>query len=404
MGERRTTDRNRPPRPVKPTAPSGVTARSVALEALRRIDEGAYANLVVPALLSRGADGVRRAPLETRDRNFVTEIVYGVTRMRRALDFVLARYLHHPPAPEVHRVLRMGAYQLLEMRVASHAAVDSSVSLAPKSARGLVNAVLRRVSEFAPIAWPSDAVRLSYPDWIVSTLVGDLGESVALETLQHMNRAPNVTTRADGYVQDAASQWVAQAVDAQADDTVLDMCAAPGGKATAIADTGALVVATDVRAHRGGLVGENVAKLGLTNVPVVVADGLSAPFRSHVFDRVLVDAPCSGLGVLHRRPDARWNRGENSVAELVQIQQSLLTAAFALIRPGGVLVYSVCTLTNAETVGIDEWLGATYPQLIPIEPLTSPWKPLGRGAMLLPQWANTDGMALFRYRVPHLLS
>ena len=161
MGERRKTDSRRTPRGVVAGSGAnraganraGTDARAVTLTALRRIDEGAYANLVVPAVLEQ-------THLDPRDRHFVTELAYGVTRMRRALDFVVDGYLHHMPAPEVRRVLRLGAYQLLEMRVPAHAAVDSSVSLAPKAAQGLVNAVLRRVSTQQTVPWPSDAVRL----------------------------------------------------------------------------------------------------------------------------------------------------------------------------------------------------------------------------------------------------
>ena len=131
----------------------------------------------------------------------------------------------------------------------------------------------------------------------------------------------------------------------------------------------------------------------------VVADGLAPAWRSGCFDRVLVDAPCSGLGVLRRRPDARWRVRPDDVSRLAGLQKALLTAAIPLVRPGGVLVYSVCTLTRAETTLIDRWLADEHPELEPLTPPGDPWVPAGRGTLLLPQAAGTDGMYLLSLRV-----
>ena len=205
-----------------------ITARDVAFRALQRIDhEGAYANLVVPQLLAN-------SKLDQRDKAFTTELVYGTTRMRRACDFAIDRFVLTAPSAEVRTLLRLGAYQLVFAGVAPHAAVSATVNLAPQKARGFVNAVLRKVAT-VPCVWPSDAVRLSYPDWIVERLVAELGPADALAALERMNTAASVTERADGYVQDRASQWVAEAVGAAPGERILDLCAAPGGKATALA-------------------------------------------------------------------------------------------------------------------------------------------------------------------------
>jgi 16S rRNA (cytosine967-C5)-methyltransferase len=131
-------------------------------------------------------------------------------------------------------------------------------------------------------------------------------------------------------------------------------------------------------------------------VATVVADGTAPPLRPGAADRVLVDAPCSGLGVLRRRPDARWRIRQEDLARLTVLQRRLLDAAAALVRPGGTLVYSVCTLTLAETAATDRWLADAHPDLLPLPPPGDPWAPAGRGALLLPQAAGTDGMYLLR--------
>jgi 16S rRNA (cytosine967-C5)-methyltransferase len=367
----------------------------VALDALERIEHhGAYANLVLPKLLSRSG-------LSERDRRFVTDLVYGTTRMRRACDHLVDRFLTKPPVDRVRSALRLGAYQLAYGGVPPHAAVAETVAVTPRSARGLVNAVLRRVSDqpLGPDDWPDDATRLSVPDWIVDRLTADLGAEPALAALATMNEAATVTERPDGYVQDSASQQVATLVEAAAGERVLDLCAAPGGKTTALAGAGAWVVAADVREARVGLIRSNVDRVDAGDrVALVAADGTRPPWRAGSFDRVLVDAPCSGLGTLRRRADLRWRVEPSSVDRLVELQRSLLAAAADLVRPGGVLVYSVCTLTAAETTGIDTGLRADRPDLQPLDPPDDPWVPWGTGAILLPQAAGTDGMALFRYR------
>jgi 16S rRNA (cytosine967-C5)-methyltransferase len=366
------------------------SARELALEALLRIDDGAFANLVVPQLL-------QQSDLDERDRAFVTELVYGTTRRRRALDWVLDRHTSRPLDeldPDVRNALRLGAYQLLFLKTPPHAAVGETVDLVPRRASGLVNAVLRKVANTKTVNWPDPPTRLSYPDWIVEGLAADLGPDAALAALEQMNEPATATVRDDGYVQDRASQLVAEHVGAQPDELVLDVAAAPGGKATAMAHTGASVVAVDVNETRARLIAHNARRVGVDgNVHVVVADGTHPPFRPHTFDRVLVDAPCTGLGVLRRRPDARWRVEREDVDALAHVQQQLLEAAIPLIKPGGMLVYSVCTLTAPETTGIDRWLRTSHPEVHAADPPTGePWEPSGRGARILPQTAGTDGM------------
>ena len=392
----------------------GGSVRLLALDALVRIEDGAYAQVLVPEML-------RSSNLDSRDRAFVTDLVYGTVRAQRRIDDLLGRVSKRPVRRldrPVRAALRLGAYQLLQ-GVPAHAAVGETVdALAQRSprARGFANGVLRGVTRIGP-PWPEPddpAVALSYPDWLIERLSTDLGEADAVAALTAMNEPAAVTLRPNQRVvtadaleaelrslaidvergrlvpdalvvrgigdparlaavaegratpQDQASQAVAALVDPRPGDRVADLAAAPGGKSTALAEQLAddgLVVAGDVDAGRLRLVATGAARLALSSVAPLVADARRPPFRVAAFDRVLLDAPCSGLGVLRRRPDARWRVTPETVDEVAALQRVLLAAAAALVRPGGTLVYSVCTLTNVETLAIDEWADGSAPGL-----------------------------------------
>ena len=378
------------------------TARGLSLQGLLEVEEtGGRANVVVPELLADSR-------LAERDRAFVTELVYGTLRMRRACDWLIDRRLRRPVEPRVRGALRLGAYQLAFLGTPPHAAVSATVAEVAGPARGLVNAVLRRVANDVaegPV-WPSEAVRLSYPDWIVEELRTSLTAEDAMGALAQMNVPPRVTARADGYIQDRASQWVAQAVLAGTGlgERIADLCAAPGGKATAMGHgtsggPPSLVVAGDIDFRRALVMAENVTRVGLDNVATLVFDGRRPPLTTSTFDRVLVDAPCSGLGVLRRRPDARWRIQPDDVPRLAALQQALLDQALTLARPGGLVVFSVCTLTATETTEIDRWLASAHPDGEAVEPpVSDSWQRIGRGVRLLPQAAGTDGMFLLALR------
>ena len=383
---------SRQARPEKPSngRQAATDARRLALDVLVRVDAGgAYANVALPAAL-------KKADLDERDRAFATELVYGVTRRRRALDWVLDAFLVSAPPAPARAALRMGAYQIIELGTPVYAAVSATVSAAPRKHRALVNAVLRRVADAGAPDWPDDPTRLSYPDWIVDTLADDLGRSAALAALESMNSPAPVHRRDDGYVQDLSSQLVVDAVDAQPGDLVVDLCAAPGGKATALAARGVRVVACDSHPGRTRRLEANRRDLGASSMQVLVADARHPPLRCGRADAVLVDAPCSGLGTLRRRPDARWRIEQAAVTRLAELQRALLRTAAGLLRPGGQLVYSVCTLTAAETLAVAADLSADD-RLEPLPPPPAPWQSHGCGAMLLPD-ADHDGMALFRWR------
>ena len=366
------------------------TARGVALQALREIDAGARANVVVPQMLNRSR-------LDRRDRHLVTELVYGACRMQRACDWLASRFTRGRVDDVVRAAIRLGTYQLGWTRIPSHAAVSATVSEVRGPGRSVVNAVLRRVADEIDrglVAWPDTATELSYPDWIVDRLRSDLGAEAAVDALRQMNEPAAATVRADGYTQDEASQMIVEYLRPLAGDGVVaDLCAAPGGKATGLASAGA-VIAADIALPRARVIAANVERLDTKNVATVVADGEEPPFRPGSFDLVLIDAPCSGLGVLRRRPDARWRVQPGDVDRLSALQRRLLSSAAGLVRPGGILAYSVCTLTTTETASVDNWLAMQHPELKPLPPPGAPWRNAGRGGLLLPQTAGTDGMFL----------
>jgi 16S rRNA (cytosine967-C5)-methyltransferase len=416
------------------------TARRVARDALVRVEAGAYSNVVLPAML-------RETGLSDRDRAHATGLVYGALRAQRRLDDLLSSVSARPLDdldPEVRASLRLGAEQLLQ-GVAPYAAVDETVAAAPARARGYVNGVLRALARQGP-PWPESAdlaVALSFPDWIVARLRDDLGAEDAGRALAAANEAPAVTLRpnrnrgtsdelareleasgvtvqrgelvADALLvrgigdpavlpaiasgratpQDQASQAVVGVLDPQPGDVVVDVAAAPGGKATAAAELVApsgRVVASDLNPGRLRLVGDAARRLALDDVSLLVADGRHLPLRAESADRVLVDAPCSGLGVLQRRPEARWRVQPDAVASLPGLQVDLALAAAPLVRPGGRLVYAVCTLTSAETRDVAASVVDALPDFRVLEQPGPPWRPWGLGALLLPHDAGTDGM------------
>lgn len=394
------------------------SARRTAWQVLVRIEhDGAFANLLLPSVLETSG-------LSRLDKAFVTDLVYGTTRRRRSLDAVIDRFITTEPDPDIRTLLRLGAYQLLVTRTPPHAAVNATVELAPRRVRGFVNAVLRRIAKLSPtVSWSSEAEELSYPDWIVDRFRREMDPEEARAALEMMNRPAAVTVRSDGYVQDLSSQWVTEAVGPRPGELVLDLCAGPGGKATGLARSEAHVVAADVQIHRARLVGENARRLGIA-LGVVVADGCRPPFREGVFDRVLLDAPCSGLGALRRRADARWRIQESDVTELAALQEHLLRSAAPLVRPGGVLVYSVCTITASESIDhpVPDGMavvGRLGDDMLPaLEPI---WRDFGPGHRILPHHhqpernasasvegsgasvdgersAGSDGMTMLRYR------
>jgi len=375
--------------------------RGLALEALTQVEAGARANELLGRLLDR-------CGLCERDRHLVTELVYGTTRMRRACDWLVSTHLRTRTDPVVRAALRMGAYQLAFMGTPAHAAVDATVAEVSGPGRSVVNAVLRKVAaevDRGLVTWPDRATMLSYPDWLAARLVYDLGADVAWEAMEQMNQPAKANERPDGYIQDPASVAVAAHLAGflgRPGARVLDACAAPGGKASALCSTDdpdRLVVGADRSLRRLRRMASNFARLGSPGSVALAADATSPPWRQASFDLVLIDAPCSGLGVLRRRPDARYRVQETDLGRLARLQRQLIEAALPSLRPGGILAYCVCTLTKAETAAQDNWLARAHPELEALPPPPEPFVPAGRGGLLLPQAAGTDGMYLLVTRL-----
>lgn len=419
------------------------TARSVALDVmLRVVEHGGYSNLALPAALARSG-------LSAADRHLTTELVYGTLRRMVRLDWVLARVVDRPldrtAAPSL-ALLRLGAYQLLFTRIPKHAAVSETVGLAGARDRGFVNAVLRRVAA-EPLTWPTESsdayvsVRTGLAEWAVGELRRQLGAEAedaaralaergplalrantcrkAVDDLERAFAAAGIAARrgtiheeslvladgapaelpgfGDGWfaVQDQASSFVVRALDPRPGERVFDACAGPGGKTGYIAclvRPGGMVVAADVSARRAALVRRQVRRLGL-GAPVLVADARELAVRGP-FERVLVDAPCSGIGSARRRPELLWRPREEDLPGLARLQVEIAAACADLVRPGGRLVYSVCTFTRAETDGVCDAM--LHGRLEP-EPIEGPDGASER-VRLWPHRHGTDAMFIAAFR------
>jgi 16S rRNA (cytosine967-C5)-methyltransferase len=419
------------------TSPS---ARSIALEVVGRvIDDHAYSNRLLPALLARSG-------LEARDRAFATELTFGTLRRRLRLDAAISAVANRPveritPAVARHAI-RLGAYQLVEAGVAPHAAVSATVDLVPGRPRGFVNAVLRRLAAGAPAPPTGDgaeavSVRTGLARWAVEeldTLLGGEHEAAAAalgsqaplsirvtggaanapEVLALLERAGVDATlggvhpacilvargdprRLSGFdegrwsVQDQASAFVGSVLAPRPGDRVYDACAAPGGKtlhASEAVGTEGLVVAADVSVARLGLVATAARRVHVE--PRLVAQDATAPSVRGPFDRVLVDAPCSGIGSARRRPELLWRVDRERLTALAARQLSILSASAALVGAGGRLVYAVCTFPRSETDAVCDAFLRAAGGFAPIE-TDGPDGPSARHR-LWPHRHGSDGM------------
>jgi 16S rRNA (cytosine967-C5)-methyltransferase len=382
--------------------PNPNAARLLAYELISQVNrDGAFANIRLPELL-------KKSNLQSKDRNLVTEISYGALRMQGLLDYVAAKFTDRPFAEidvKIQDLLRLGIYQLTQMRVPTHAAVSETVEIARhvagESKASYVNAILRKVSA-EPISLaeleklPEDeklSIRYSHPKWIVNAFYDQLKDWKSVEDLLSADNqatrpdivswpgkssesefialdAHKIDNLKDGFtidgipsdfapiierragVQDRGSQIVVEDFLAtwQPGLRWLDMCAGPGGKAAYLyhslksRESNVVFIANEPIPHRAELV-----KRVIGNDLVISLDGREAANFSKKYDRILVDAPCTGLGALRRRPEARWRKSISDLKELVLIQEKLLESSYELLQPNGLIAYVTCSPHISET-------------------------------------------------------
>jgi 16S rRNA (cytosine967-C5)-methyltransferase len=396
-------------------------ARRAAYETILRVfEQDAYADR---ALRTAAAE------LDQRDRALAQRLAYGAIQRVRMLDHAIEELGRRPVRkldPPVRGALRLGAYELGFMQTPRHAAVNEAVELVRgaglERAVAFTNAVLRRIADgIGPLleGMPEDALKHSYPDWVEGVWTRDLGRGEALALMRAQNEPPETVVRlvrgeidgeptdvpgayrvvrvdeqalAEGRIwpQSRGSQLAGLCVGARDGERILDVCAAPGGKATQLSGD---VTAVEKHPGRARELEENCARLGARNVSVVCADALELPAEFRDYDRALVDAPCSGLGVLAARPDLRW-RAE----PLPELQLQLLRAAAERVKRGGTILYSVCTINADENEAVVDACGFEP------EPLDGEWPQFAHPRrpeflLTLPPKHKTSGFFIARLRV-----
>lgn len=389
--------------------------RDAALSILWAVEnQQAYSNLLLN-------DTINKYDLSEKDRGLLTELTYGTLQRKLTLDFYLKPYIKGKLEPWVKVLLRLTLYQMVYLdRVPDRAAIHEAVEIAKKRGHqgiaSTVNGILRSVQrngtpDFNAIKDPIEriAVETSHPAWLIGRWVRQYGEENTVKMAMENNNPPLQTVRVNTMkaspaeairlleeegltveqsprvpeclfvsgkqpakteafqngiitVQDESSMLPVYALQAEPGMTVLDMCAAPGGKTTHIAekmkDEGTLY-AMDLHAHKVKLIKDAARRLGHTVIQAAEGDGRQATerFGEKVFDRILVDAPCSGLGVIKRKPDIKYTKKEEDFAQLQSIQLALLSEAVRSLKDGGLLVYSTCTVDREENEGtVDQFL------------------------------------------------
>jgi 16S rRNA (cytosine967-C5)-methyltransferase len=320
-------------------------ARSAAFDILLRVESGGYAS---DLLLSQ------TAAFDSRDAGLAAEIVFGVLRYRAQLDYLIERYSgrRRKLDAEVRIALQMAIYQLRYLdRIPPHAAVQESVELVrrahKRSAMGFVNAVLRKVTR-EPVAWPSREIELSCPEWLLARWESRYGVEAAAGIARAALEEPEKYVRisaAGERRQDIGAQSVVPLLRLEAGQTFLDLCAAPGNKTAQALEAGVRTVAADLHFQR-------LLQLKNLNAELVVLDGTQPLPFGRAFDRILVDAPCSGTGTLGRNPEIKWRLKPADLDDLHRRQTALLANARAVLKPGGLLVYSTCSLEPEENEAV----------------------------------------------------
>lgn len=354
------------------------------------IYSGAYSNIV----LEKGLKSV-----ESKDKGFVSRIVYGVIERRLSLDYAINKFLNGKTKPKVKILLYIGAYQVLYMdKIPDAVAVYETVSLCDNIGlsyyKKLINAVLHRIIDYKTEFDSIDELSIKYscPQHLINMWTKMYGEDNVVDILDSINNRPPVFAIPnckyvdaeelyyelfsagidceifndvvkinssfdlsglkafnDGlfYIEDYSSYSCAKALEAEADDVVLDLCSAPGGKAFTIAQSGATVYAYDIYEHRVELIKKSAQRLGLNNIITDKNDALIYNANIPFADRIICDVPCSGFGIIRRKPEIRY-KNLDDIKELLQIQYNILFTSSRYLKSGGVIIYSTCTLNKKE--------------------------------------------------------
>lgn len=438
--------------------------RDVALDCLLHIEKNqSYSNLLLNQM-------IQKHDMNRKDIGLLTEIVYGTIQRRDTLEFYITPFLKKPTKIQlwVRILLRLSLYQMVYLdRVPERAAIHEAVEIAKKRGHkgisGMVNGVLRSIQRQGLPSLETikdDAERISiqtsHPLWLVKKWIDQYGKDETVKMCEINVTPPPVTARVntneitieelilqlkeDGMdtekgilspdaitiaggnlahtnafkeglvtVQDESSMLVGRALDIQKGQSILDSCAAPGGKTTHIAErlngTGK-VISIDLHPHKVKLIEEQVSRLKLTNVETRVCDSrkLSSFFNDNSFDRILVDAPCTGFGVLRRKPDIKYSKQEKDIKNLAATQIEILQSVAPLLKDGGLLVYSTCTIDQEENVEVVERFLNDNPEFT-LDPILSTLLPdklqpfIKEGQVqILPHYFGTDGFYIATIR------
>ncbi|WP_416235505.1 16S rRNA (cytosine(967)-C(5))-methyltransferase RsmB [Paenibacillus campi] len=457
------------PQANKPAGARKLSARDVALNVLTDVESsGSYSNLQLnQALLQAG--------LERADAGLTTEIVYGTISHLNTIDYFLGRFVAkgmHKLQPWVRSLLRLSFYQIYYLdRIPPHAAVNEAVNIAKRRGHqgvsGMVNGVLRNVlRQLDELVIPEGlstiqriALHYSHPEWLVERWIGQFGEAITEQICMSNNEPPAVSVRVNtnettregmlttlneaGYyaqpsalapdgilvggsgnmaltdwyrdgllsIQDESSMLVAEAVQPQPGMSVLDCCAAPGGKTAHLAEkmqNKGHIIANDIHEHKRKLIDDQAQRLHLSIVDTTVGDALALAERyaEASFDRILLDAPCSGLGVIRRKPDLKWNKSASDIKEIAALQRRLLERICGLLKPDGILVYSTCTIEQSENEDVVRSFVEAHPEFEPVvvplftDKMTQDASSdkTALGVQILPQHYHSDGFYIAALR------
>lgn len=430
------------------------TARASALEILIQFEQKqAYSNLLLNHYL-------KQHTLSELDRRLTTELVYGIIQRLHTLDWVADQLVKkgiHSLEPWVRQVIRIGLYQLMYLdRIPDRAAVYETVQLAKERGHPgivrLVNGVLRAyLRKKEQLRFPNRSIQYSYPSWMVKRMMETFGEKEAIQMMEASLQPPKISLRvnrlkttpnqmirhfeggaflsalskdgiiieksgnpadstwySNGFytVQDESSMFVTEVVNPQPGMRILDACAAPGGKTTHLAErmrNQGKILACDVYDHKVKLIEAHAHRLGITIIQTQTLD-IRQFQPKQCFDIVLLDAPCSGLGVIRRKPEIKWRKNKQEIESLIVLQRQLLDSCAWLVKPGGVLVYSTCTWEPKENQEQIEQFFTRHPDFIP-DPQLLKLLPdavkrraiIGRGfVQILPHHFQSDGFFIAR--------